>query len=207
MYSNGQTLRHKLTNAIVRLAVRGDSAWAWEIGEQTAFIDAEGKAFAAPIDDYINFEDEFGRAVCGTFDPKLPDLSLKRYILTPAQRLKLKRASLRRIKQEAVAFETKVLSAMRGEKPAHNSRVIILGDHLTPPQLFGVSAHFPTVNRDFNPYIWFIKRRGGKVLYRTLDRWNGKRQDGAYTFRYAGKRWIWEGWYAGNWSSDFLIRA
>jgi len=65
MYYAHQTLIHKKTKKLARLNPSAKTAFNWEIGTNTSFIDENGKEFADDINFYQPILDWFGRPIAG----------------------------------------------------------------------------------------------------------------------------------------------
>lgn len=175
MYMNGQTLRHKDTNKLIKLAISGDSSFAWNISDKTAMYDEDGKPFVDDISNYTHIENEFGQAACGGYSKdNKPDLSLKKYVgvdLTAMRETSL------------LAWETKLLAEM------DKTNII-----LCP---FANGSQCPLFKQ------FFLERRKAVPLYQEWNRyekhnnttpvesfntsvWN----DGPPTFVYKDQQWL-----------------
>ncbi len=215
MYCTGQTLRHKVTGKLARLATGEDSAFAWDIGPGTQFIGEDGKPFKADIDDYIHVSNEWGEPQTGDFRGKGPDLSLKRYVVSDAKMAKMRKAALRRARKAAIVLEAELLGVLDGTLDRKRLQVVKgkVTQHVNQgsgqitdsrPHMANISTWpdrktFPSSryagSKTFDFMDWFLTRRKAKTLY-TRGGWSDKKQAqghfaAARAFRYGGKRWVW----------------
>jgi hypothetical protein len=144
MWMNGQTLRHKVTNKVARLATRDDGAFAWDIGKDTRFIDKDGKKFTDSSSNWTHIEDEFGQAAClyqreGEFIH--PDM-IKYTEMDETQKVLLRDKAYR--KQEEVVLST-----------------LFKDDYMHIP--------FPKRSGGRGLQTWFLARRNSMPLHRSKD--------------------------------------
>lgn len=142
MYYSSQTLRHKGTNALVRLAGEKEGpAFHWNIEDgKSAFIAEDGTHFRDILDNYTHIEDELGRPVAG-FDIKqgeFVDSSLRKYLVSPEEKAQMREAKL-------LAWEAELLAEMRA-----GGRVLCPFADGSKSQVF---------------QEWFLKRRNAVPLW------------------------------------------
>lgn len=176
MYSNGQTLRHKRTNELVRLAPSGGSDWAWNIGKNTTLIREDGSKFFDDIINYTHIEDELGRPYAK--QPKegqFVDESAKKYLIS-------KREKMRMRKKKLLEWEAKVLKAM---KEGEGQSFCTAGKEVHCP--------FADGSRSYLFGKFFLQRRKARPLYRY---WNGIKKgftDGPMVFHHTdGQVWMYD---------------
>ena len=163
MYGATQTLYHKETKKLARLnPLNRDSAWAWDIGDKTRFIDKEGNVFFDHITNYTHIEDEFGRPYSKPLEKgQHVDESAEKYVsLTKGQRIQLCRKS-------AVEWERKILDKMAKE------------DYILSP--FADGSMCPYM------YQYFMKHRKAKPVWVSSSLYRSPMM-----FRYNNKVWIYQ---------------
>jgi hypothetical protein len=99
MYGANQVLKHKETGELAQIVPNEGSAWAWNIGKETPFVDKDGNNFTDNIKDYGPIRDEFDRPVSGNFE------KCDKYSLTQKEMRQLQKKSL-------LAWEARVLKSM-----------------------------------------------------------------------------------------------
>lgn len=176
MLGIGQTLRHKVTNDLVRLDPQpGDGPWAWDVGKKTALISRDGTKFIDDINNYTNIVDELGRPYAKQPKPgQFVDESAEKYLVSKAKMAKMRKKRLEE-------WEAELLYRMENGGPKPNSS--------------DIAGRF--INNPFADGGWsglfekfFLKRRNAKPLYRYYGSIKKKFVDGPFVFRYKGKQWI-----------------
>lgn len=176
MYYSCQTLRHKETNALVRLRT-GDSGtpsvWYWgdlEDGE-TLLICEDGSVIKGCLKDYAHIEDELGRA-CGGIPDKGEHVAtrFKKYLVGPKEMAALREKRL-------LEWEAKVLGEMEQGNEVRNP--------------------FADGSQSWVFEKWFLAKRGALPLHRSYDSIRDKHHDEAYmnsrsqVFLHQGRPWVW----------------
>jgi hypothetical protein len=165
MWAQGQTLRHKTTNALVRLAKCEDnpSLWAWDRnsdGTHSAFDEA-GRPIRIYHGDFTHVEDELSRPVFGKGQHPYPDLTLKRFINGD-------------------------LATMRKERLEKWTDKLIL----EMKTLNNISCPFSDGSRSFVMEEHFLHEMHSKPLYTQWSSFNKRFVDGPPTFMLHNKQWL-----------------
>lgn len=109
MYSQGQTLRHKETNRLVRMVPQPECASVWHWPDKngyTQFYNKCGAIFVDKLSNYTHIEDELGRAVSGKVkEGEFVDTSLKRYLVSEEELAVMRE---KRLEEWANEVETKL---------------------------------------------------------------------------------------------------
>jgi len=167
-----QTLRNKKTNQLARLCGQDEcSAWAWNLGSNTLFIDEYGNKFEDDIKNWTHVEDEFGRAALGRVkEGEFVATNLKKYLVSDEEKAKMLKESLERWEQELLKemdeaeYEVRNPFADGGKGGA------------------GMCFKFKE---------YFLNRMGAKPFYRKRM-YSGRLYDGPVYFHYRGEMWVCE---------------
>uniref|UniRef100_A0A6M3LVA5 Uncharacterized protein n=1 Tax=viral metagenome TaxID=1070528 RepID=A0A6M3LVA5_9ZZZZ len=187
MWYSGQTLRHKITNELVRLNPE-PSTFAWEIGKNTSFIREDGTKFIGNSNDYTHIEDELERPHCK--QPKegqFVDESAKKYLVGRKTLLKMRRKKL-------LEWEKEVLFRMENGCVKKPTKTIYGGTIY--PRHYGEKAN-KIVNNPFSDgsvsFIFqkfFLERRKAKPFYKEYSQFSKKWTNGPLIFHHNGFTWM-----------------
>lgn len=177
MYCNGQTLRHRKTNELVRLASIKYPLnwvdWASKTDRGTLLIRENGTKFTDNINNYTHIEDEFGRPYAKQpKDGQFVDESAKRYLVSPEEMAEMRQKSLE-------AWEDRLLGYMvKGKYSAD-----------TPGK--AVLCPFSDGSRCSVFQEFFLRRRNATPLYKRWNSIKGEFSDGPMIFRHIdGQLWM-----------------
>ena len=179
MLSNGQTLKHKKTNKLVRLG---------DVGKETIFIAEDGTKFVDSISNYTYVEDELGRPCGGCpAEGQFVDESLKKYLVSKEELLAMREKKLKE-------WESYILARMSGKLIKYHVKEYKGGKwHSHSSDVAGklVTCPFADGARSQLLEDFFLKRRKAVPLYRI---WSSIRKEylpGPMVFRHTdGQLWI-----------------
>lgn len=188
MLANGQTLRHKEINKLARLDPTPGETWAWDIGEQTAFIAEDGSKFLDDIANWTHVEDELGRPYC-----KMPgkgqfvDESAKKYFISKEELAKMREKRLEK-------WEAKVLKRMAGKVKMFRMRVNGKNEmHTCDSAKKSVHCPFADGGQSYLFRDFFLERRKAVPLYKAWNNIMKKYLDGPIIFLHTdGQLWVYE---------------
>lgn len=167
MLAQGQTLRHKETNELVRIVPTNDfSVWYWPGKNNTLFCREDGTTFAGKLKDYTHIEDEFGRAVCGRVkEGEFVDTGLKRYLVSEEKLAELREKSL-------AEWEERILKKLEES------------DYVRNP--FADGSHCSVAEK------YFLEKHNAKPLHKSYDDFKKEYNTlcGQYVMRIYNRTWI-----------------
>lgn len=174
MYMNGQTLKHKITNELVRLNP-SESTFAWSVDY---LIREDGSTFKPDnFNDYGPVYDELGRPTSGSPGPgQFVDENLKKYLVSDEELEKMKEERL-------ISWESKILDRMDG--------ITLSSCDISNKQ---VHCPFADGSRCYTFQKFFLERRNAKPLYKqySLYKNNTDLIDGPLVFLHKGQTWSYD---------------
>lgn len=188
MLANGQTLKHKETNRLVRLDPTPGQTWAWDISKKTAFIAENGTKFIDNINNYTHIEDELGRPYFNMpKEGQFVDESAKKYLVSEEKMAKMRKKKLKE-------WEAKVLDRMAG-----NVKMFTYTCNGKPKTTTCDSAkksvHCPFADgsKSFLFRDFFLKHRKAIPLYKEWNSIKKEYLDGPMIFRHTdGQMWMYD---------------
>jgi hypothetical protein len=192
MYANGQTLVHKKTRKLARIAPElGGSQWAWSISKNTSLVAKDGTWFVGDIKDYECIKDELGRPYYKPpAEGQFVDESAERYLVSKSKLAKMKKKRLEE-------WEAEILDRMAHGGPGPTVKTIEgLKTTSYPKTAFdtaGKRVHCPFTdgNRSTVFHDYFMKRRKAVPLYREWNYFRKEYQPGPMVFRHSdGQLWM-----------------
>jgi hypothetical protein len=189
MYFNGQTLVHKKTRKLARLVPKeSTSQWAWDIDENTLFIDKKGILFEDDIENYECIKDELGRPYSKQpAKGQFVDESAEKYLVSKKELAKMK-------KKKLIEWEAEILNRMAGNVET-NSFIVngkIKKYSCESPKK---SVHCPFADGSLSTLFedFFLKRRHAVPLYKVWNSIVKRYVPGPMVFRHTdGQLWLYD---------------
>jgi len=175
MYSNGQTLVHKKTKKLARLAPNGVHNWYNNSSGSTRFIDEKGYHFFDGLKNYTHVSDELGRPYTKQPAPNcFVDETAKKYLVSAKVLAKMR-------KERLLTWEQSILERME----TGSGSCDVAGKEVLCPFADG---SYCVLIKEF-----FLKRRNAKPLYTKWHKFTKEMVDGPLYFKHTdGKYWLYD---------------
>jgi hypothetical protein len=176
MYYSLQTLVNRKTKELVRIVPdKENNSFYWPTSSKTKFINEQGKTFFDKLDNYTCVKDVFGRPIPGKVNEKgLPDLSLKKYLVSPEKRQEMKNRAVD-------IWEKQILERMDGI-------------NLESSDIYRKRVYCPFSDGSYCKEMKeiFMNRRKARPLFRIWSEHENEFIKGAEIFKYKEQYWTFQ---------------